>query len=191
MIQEIQISKLLVNEKNPRNITNEKLAKLKDSIIEFPEMLKLRPIVVNNDMVVLGGNMRLKACKEIGLKKVWITKAENLTKEQQQQFIIKDNLSFGVWDFEILEHNFKNDKLNDWGMDLWSDDEEIDYSVLDELELDDDITNMTKGVKRAIMVEFDLDKYDVALNLIKHFKQRGKDIGVMLINFLESEKKNK
>lgn len=191
MIEEIQISKLLVNEKNPRNITNEKLAKLKDSIIEFPEMLKLRPIVVNNDMVVLGGNMRLKACKEIGLKKVWITKAENLTKEQQQQFIIKDNLSFGVWDFEILEHNFKNDKLNEWGMDLWSDDEEIDYSVLDELELDDDITNMTKGVKRAIMVEFDLDKYDVALNLIKHFKERGKDIGVMLINFLESEKKNK
>ena len=81
-------------------------------------MLKLRPIVVNKDMVVLGGNMRLKACKEAGLKEVYILKADELTDEQQKEFIVKDNVGFGEWDWDMLANEWDTDKLEDWGLDL-------------------------------------------------------------------------
>jgi DNA modification methylase len=88
------------------------------SIKDFPEMLNLRPIVVNGDMVVLGGNMRLKACKEAGLKEVPIIKAEDLTEDQQREFIIKDNVGFGEWEWEELANNWDAEKLEDWGLDV-------------------------------------------------------------------------
>jgi ParB-like chromosome segregation protein Spo0J len=81
-------------------------------------MLNIRPIVVNADMVVLGGNMRLKACKEAGLKEVAIIKAEDLTEDQQKQFIIKDNVGFGEWDWEDLANNWDAEQLTDWGLDI-------------------------------------------------------------------------
>lgn len=81
-------------------------------------MLKLRPIVVNNEMIVLGGNMRLKACKEAGLKEVWILKADELTEEQQREFIVKDNVGFGEWDWDVLANEWNNQELEDWGLDL-------------------------------------------------------------------------
>ena len=90
----VSISQIKPNPNNPRLIKDDKFNKLVKSIKEFPEMLKLRPIVVNKDMVVLGGNMRLKACIEAGLKEVPIIKAEDLTEEQQKEFIIKDNTGF-------------------------------------------------------------------------------------------------
>ena len=99
-VQTVKISEVKSNPNNPRLIKDEKFAKLVKSIKEFPEMLELRPIVVNSDMVVLGGNMRLKACKEAGLKEVPIIKADDLTDEQQKEFIIKDNVGFGEWDCE-------------------------------------------------------------------------------------------
>jgi len=88
------------------------------SIQDFPEMLKLRPIVVNDDMIVLGGNMRLKACKEAGLKEVPIIKASNLTEQQQKEFIIKDNVGFGEWDWEQLSNEWEAEELAEWGLDL-------------------------------------------------------------------------
>ena len=97
----ININKVKTNPENPRVIKGDKFNKLVKSIKEFPEMLKLRPIVVNSDMVVLGGNMRLKACKEAGLKEVYILKADDLTEEQQKEFIVKDNVGFGEWDWDI------------------------------------------------------------------------------------------
>jgi ParB-like chromosome segregation protein Spo0J len=80
-------------------------------------MLKLRPIVVNGDMVVLGGNMRLKACKEAGLKEVYILKTDDLTEEQQKEFIVKDNVGFGEWDWDILANQWDIKELEDWGLD--------------------------------------------------------------------------
>ena len=88
----ISVSKIKANPNSPRIIKDDKFAKLVKSIQEFPKMLELRPIVVNDDMIVLGGNMRLKACKEAGLKEVPVIKASNLTEEQQKEFIIKDNV---------------------------------------------------------------------------------------------------
>ena len=81
-------------------------------------MLELRPIVVNKDMVVLGGNMRLKACEEAGIEQVPIIFADNLTEEQQKEFIIKDNSSFGEWDWDLLANEWDVDMLNDWGIDV-------------------------------------------------------------------------
>lgn len=114
----ISISKVKANPNNPRIIKDDKFEKLVKSVKEFPKMLELRPIVVNEDMIVLGGNMRLKACKEAGLKEIPIIKASELTEEQQKEFIIKDNVGFGEWDWNDLANNWEADKLNEWGLDI-------------------------------------------------------------------------
>mgnify|MGYP001552066156 CR=1 FL=1 len=113
-----KIGKVKINPNNPRIIKDDKFKKLVKSIQEFPKMLEIRPIVVNDDMVVLGGNMRLKACKEAGLKEVPIIKASELTEEEQRQFIIKDNVSGGEWDWDILANEWDADQLEDWGLDV-------------------------------------------------------------------------
>jgi len=117
-MQLINIQEVKPNENNPRFIKDYKFKKLVKSIKEFPEMLKLRPIVVNTDMVVLGGNMRLKACKEAGLKEVWVLKADDLTEQQQREFIVKDNVGFGEWDWNILGNEWNTQQLEDWGMEV-------------------------------------------------------------------------
>jgi len=117
-MQLVNIQQIRNNENNPRIIKDYKFKQLVKSIKEFPEMLKLRPIVVNSDMVVLGGNMRLKACKEAGLKEVWILKADELTEQQQREFIVKDNVGFGEWDWDVLANEWDNQQLEDWGLEV-------------------------------------------------------------------------
>ena len=118
MIEKWKVSEVKANPNNPRIIKDDKFKKLVQSIKDFPEMLELRPIVVNNDGVVLGGNMRLKACKEAGLKEVPVIKASELTEEQQKEFIIKDNVGFGEWDWEDLANNWDAEELEGWALDL-------------------------------------------------------------------------
>jgi DNA modification methylase len=118
MIEKIKISEIKRNPNNPRSIKDDKFKKLVQSIQDFPQMLELRPIIVNDDMVVLGGNMRLKACKEAGLKEVPIIKASELTPEQQAEFIVKDNVGFGEWDFDLLLNAYDSTELEAWGLDL-------------------------------------------------------------------------
>jgi len=117
-IQEVKISELKANPNNPRIIKDEKFRKLVESIKSFPEMLKLRPIVVNDDMIVLGGNQRLRACKEAGLKMVPIIRAEDLTEDQQREFIIKDNASSGEWNYDDLANDWDEVALMSWGVDI-------------------------------------------------------------------------
>ena len=119
MKQQVKISKVKGNPSNPRIIKNDKFKKLVKSIQEFPEMLKLRPIVVDEQMMVLGGNMRLKASKDAGLKEVWIDIAEGLTEEQKKEFIVKDNVGFGEWEWDMLGNEWDSSKLEDWGLDVW------------------------------------------------------------------------
>ncbi len=132
-MQLINIQEVKPNENNPRFIKDYKFKKLVKSIKEFPQMLKLRPIVVNSDMVVLGGNMRLKACKEAGLKEVWVLKADELTEQQQREFIVKDNVGFGEWDWDVLGNEWNVQQLEDWGMEV------IGFDV-DEDDLSDDFS---------------------------------------------------
>lgn len=138
----VKISEIKPNPNNPRLVKDDKFAKLVQSIKDFPEMLELRPIVVNDDMIVLGGNMRLKACKEAGLKEVPIIKASQLTEEQQREFIIKDNLGYGEWDWEMIANEWDADKLNEWGMDIPDfkgteiEAVEDDYEIPEEIKID-------------------------------------------------------
>jgi len=116
--EKVSISQVKTNPNNPRLIKDDKFKKLVSSIKEFPEMLEIRPIVVDNDNIVLGGNMRLRACKEAGLKEVHIIKADQLTEKQQREFIIKDNVGFGEWDWDDLANEWDTEELEDWGLDL-------------------------------------------------------------------------
>ena len=118
MIQKVNINNIFSNPVNPRSINNIKFKKLVKSIKEFPEMLKLRPIVVNNEMGILGGNMRYKACQELKLKEVYIIQAKDLTESQIEQFIIKDNVGYGDWEWDILANSWDIDKLEDWGVNV-------------------------------------------------------------------------
>jgi len=135
MKQQVKISKVKGNPNNPRIIKNDKFKKLVKSIQEFPEMLKLRPIVVDEDMIVLGGNMRLKASKDAGLKEVWIEVAEGLTEEQKKEFIVKDNVGFGEWEWDMLANEWDSVQLAEWGLDVWQNEDDIETT--DEFSLPD------------------------------------------------------
>jgi ParB-like chromosome segregation protein Spo0J len=126
--QLINISEVKVNPNNPRLIKDDKFRKLVNSIKEFPEMLNIRPIVVNKDMIILGGNMRYKACKEAGLKEIPII-ITDLTEEQQREFLIKDNTSGGEWDWDILANEWDTTELEDWGLNIPNYD--IDFDNID------------------------------------------------------------
>lgn len=116
--EKIKISKIKPNPENPRIIKDDKFKKLVQSIKDFPEMLDIRPIVVDKNNMVLGGNMRLRACQKAGLTEVAIIKADQLTEKQQREFIIKDNIGFGEWDWDELANNFDASDLNKWGMEV-------------------------------------------------------------------------
>ena len=117
-IRNVKLSEVKSNPNNPRIIKDDKFTKLVKSIKEFPKMLEIRPIVVNADMIVLGGNMRLKACKEAGLKEVPVIFANDLTEEEQKQFIIKDNVGFGEWDWEMIANEWDAAEIQEWGFDI-------------------------------------------------------------------------
>ena len=138
-VDKVKISEVKTNPKNPRLIKDDKFKKLVKSIQEFPQMLELRPIVVDENNIVLGGNMRLKACKEAGMKEVYIVRAENLTELQKDEFIVKDNVGFGEWDWDMLANEWDVEKIQDWGLDL-----PVDLSVT-ELEAEEDDFSVPEG----------------------------------------------
>lgn len=118
IIEKVNITDVIMNPNNPRTIKDDKFKKLVKSIKEFPEMLEVRPIVVDDDMVILGGNMRTKACISAGLKEVYIIKFSNLPEEKKKEFIVKDNVGYGEWDFDMLLEDYSKDQLLDWGLDV-------------------------------------------------------------------------
>lgn len=139
--EKVKVSKVKTNPDNPRLIKDRKFRKLVKSIKEFPEMLKLRPIVVDENNIILGGNMRYKACIEAGLKEIYIIQAKDLNEDQKKEFIIKDNVGFGEWDWDIIANDWDLGKLNDWGVDLIEfdsklDAEQDDYEEPEDIEVD-------------------------------------------------------
>lgn len=137
---EVNLSEIKSNPNNPRIIKDDKFHKLVESIKTFPRMLEIRPIVVNKDMIVLGGNMRLRACKEAGIKKVHVIFADDLTEEQQREFIIKDNVGFGEWDWAMLANEWDTDELTEWGLDIIDfDTKELPEATEDDYEIPDEI----------------------------------------------------
>ena len=146
MIKKVKISEVKPNPNNPRLIKDDKFKKLVKSIQEFPDMLNVRPIVVNKDMIVLGGNMRLKAIKEAGIKEINIDIVD-WSDNQQKEFIIKDNASFGEWDWDDLANNWDAQELTDWGLDIPNFNIEGFTDKNKELSLDDVTDSMTITLK--------------------------------------------
>jgi ParB-like chromosome segregation protein Spo0J len=169
----VKIKDIKPNPDNPRIIKDDKFKRLVESIKDFPQMLELRPIVVNSEMVVLGGNMRLKACKEAGLTEVPILKAEDLTEEQQREFIIKDNVGYGEWEWGEIANNWGAEQLKDWGLDvpLFNDDmtNNESYEGLDQLSKLDKFLNAE--LKRMFLV-YDNETFENVVNWFNN--QQGK-----------------
>ena len=183
----ISIKKIKSNPNNPRLIKDDKFAKLVTSIKEFPEMLEIRPIVVNKDMIVLGGNMRLKACIEAGLKEVPVTIVD-LSEEKQKAFIIKDNISGGEWDWNMLANEWDAEELDAWGLDVPVFATDIDYSILDGEDVSEQLEDMTNGVKKAIQIEFEAEHYEEASALVKFWREKDGYVGGMIMEYLKEEK---
>lgn len=146
-IEKVKLSEIKPNPKNPRLIKDEKFKKLVQSIKDFPQMLELRPIVVDENNVILGGNMRFKALKEAGYKEVSIVKANDLTEEQKDEFIVKDNVGFGEWDWDSLANEWDVEKLEEWGLDL-----PVDLSVAEELEAEEDDFEVPDEIQTDIVL---------------------------------------
>tara|TARA_A100001201_G_scaffold83_3_gene286 strand:+ start:2173 stop:3291 length:1119 start_codon:yes stop_codon:yes gene_type:complete len=144
----LKINELNPNINNPRLIKNDKFKKLVKSIKDFPQMLDLRPIVIDENNIILGGNMRYKACVEAGLTEIPVKIAKGLTEEQKKEFIIKDNVGFGEWEWEILSNDWNSVQLTEWGLDVWEnlDDKEPEPGLID----DDEIPEVKESkVKRG------------------------------------------
>jgi len=185
--EKIKISKIKKNPNNPRLIKDNKFHKLVKSIKEFPEMLDIRPIVVNEEMIVLGGNMRLKACQEAGLKEIPVIKASELTAKQQREFIVKDNVGFGEWDWDMVANEWDNDLLNEWGLDVWQPEKEIDYSILNEIDLDEEVNNMYQQTKKSIILEYPTELYENEVKEVyESLKKNNVDISNILLQAMQN-----
>lgn len=163
MIEEINIKLIIPHPNNPRLIKDDKFKKLVKSIKEFPEMLQLRPIIVDDNCVVLGGNMRLRACIEAGLKRVPIIKASTLTPEQQKRFIITDNVGFGEWDWDLLANDWEMVDLEDCGLDL-----PIYKELGEELPVDNE-----NEPKDKFVIEVSFETEEQRQMAYKHFIENG------------------
>lgn len=148
----IKLSSIKPNPENPRLIKDDKFYKLLESIKTFGEkMMPLRPIVIDENKIILGGNMRFKALKELGYKEVpadWIKAAKDLTEEQKKEFIIKDNVGFGSWDFDVLANEWDSDLLEGWGLDM----EDFDFDNFTELEATDDNYEEPENLKVDVVL---------------------------------------
>ena len=160
MVEYRKVTELKLHGSNPRFIKDDKFKKLVKSIKDFPEMLEKRPLVVDEDGIILGGNMRFRSCLELKMKEVPVIVAKGWTDEQKNEFVIKDNVSSGEFDFDVLANEWDIPELEEWGLDLPSfETDETDYSEKNkELDLND-----FENQKYTIKLEFTEDDY----NLIK------------------------
>jgi hypothetical protein len=162
--QMVDVKSIVPNQDNPRIIKDDKFVQLVRSIKEFPEMLQLRPIVVDENMVILGGNMRFKALLEAGYTNVPIVKIDTLTEQQKKEFIIKDNVGFGEWDWDILANEWDNELLGDWGLDVWQPSEAGNLDDLFELQGEAEAVQKFK-----ITLEYSEDDYAEITELFKKY----------------------
>ena len=190
-IQKVSISSIKENDANPRFINKHKFKKLVNSVKEFPEMLSLRPIVVDKDNIILGGNMRYKACKEIGLKEVYIIQADDLDEKKAQEFIIKDNVGFGEWDWDILANTFDNVELKDWGLDVWQPEEEVSNNTDYSLNTAEEKLNRFLDAKiKNITIPFENEEFDNVVDRLEKLllKYNCEDYRTLIYKILENEK---
>lgn len=176
-----KISELTEQPNNPRLIDTHKYEALKKSLSDFPGMLELRPIIIDEDNIILAGNMRYKACVELGYKKVPVKVIENLTDEQKKELVIKDNLAYGEWDDKIIEDKFPT-------FDDWAGRVSVDYSALDFEDLEDEIDGYESNVKKSMHIKVPGDS-EYIKSLDRHFRERKIYVGGLLLDKLRSVKR--
>jgi hypothetical protein len=170
----MKLSDIKPNPSNPRVIKDDKFHKLVKSIKDFPEMLSLRPMIIDEHSIVLGGNMRLKALQELGYKDIpdeWVMKASDLNEDQKRQFIIKDNIGFGEWEWETLANEWDVDELRDWGLDIpnYSTGHDINSMTDEDVDIEEDFDPVgTMDGKQRVVFLFDgPDEAESYLNSLK------------------------
>ena len=178
----MRISELKLNENNPRFIKDDRFEKLKKSIESFPKMMELRPIIIDENYIILGGNMRYMALKELKYNEIpanWVKHANELTEDEKKQFIIKDNVGFGDWDFDILANEWDENELTEWGLDVpVFESDDIDYSdknkEIDTNDFSDKITlkfELSSNEYQFVQLELsklDANKETALLKLLKY-----------------------
>jgi hypothetical protein len=181
------------NPNNPRVLRDDKFQKLKQSITEFPKMLSLRPMVIDENNVVLGGNMRLRALQELGFNEIdeaWVKRSSDLTEEEKKRFIIADNVAFGEWDWDTLANDWEVVDLEAWGLEIpnWSAGSELNTMNEDELDITEefDPVGTSKGLHRIIFIFDSEDKaiewYEKNNMKYDYKKFGGDDVGVWHVN---------
>ena len=179
----IEISRLNNSDYNPRVIDTFKYESLKKSITDMPDMLFVRPIIIDEDYNILAGNMRYRACIDLGYNEVYIKQVNNLSEYQKRELMIKDNISYGEWDEQMLGDNFDTSLVNDWlGKEI------IDYSALLYEDVSDEIDSLESNVKKSIHIKISGD-FNRAQELEKRFKERKIYIGGLLIDKLKEVKR--
>tara|TARA_Y100000385_G_scaffold142978_1_gene148284 strand:+ start:1875 stop:2405 length:531 start_codon:yes stop_codon:yes gene_type:complete len=163
-IQKVSISSIKENDANPRFINKHKFQKLVNSVKEFPEMLSLRPIVVDKDNIILGGNMSYKACKEIGLKEVYIIQAGDLDEKKAQEFIIKDNVGFGEWDWDVLANDWDVKELEEWGLEGFPFEEE---------EKEKELNDISDTIESSYRIEVEIENEEEQEKLYNELIEKG------------------
>jgi ParB-like chromosome segregation protein Spo0J len=191
----MKVAAIKPNPKNPRIIRDDKFKKLVASIEGFPEMMEKRPMVcvtdVDGKLFPLGGNMRLRAIQNLGMKEIpdsWVTLADEWTQEKRAEFTIKDNVSFGEFSWDDLAKEWDAEQLSEWGVDVPRFADDPDYSILDEEDTAQQLEDMANGVKKAIQIEFEAEHYEEAYELVKYWREQGGYVGGMIMEFLKAEK---
>jgi ParB-like chromosome segregation protein Spo0J len=151
-------------------------------------MLEVRPLVINDKNMVLGGNMRLKALLHLGYTEVPVDRVK-WSKKKELQFIIQDNLNFGAWDWNILANEWNTADLNEWGLKVPELPSDVDYSLLDEESLEDQLNDFESNVKKGILIEFNPEHYENAREIINFWRKNRLYVGGFLIEKLNEEKK--
>jgi ParB-like chromosome segregation protein Spo0J len=191
----MKLSQLKPNPNNPRVIKDDKFKKLVQSIEDFPEMMSKRPMVCVTDadgrLFPLGGNMRLRALQHLKMNEIpdeWVTLADDWTEEKRREFTIKDNVGFGEWDWDDLANEWDSEELEAWGLNVPEFAADVDYSILDDEDVEDQLNDMTNGVKKAIQIEFEAEHYEEAYELVKFWREQGGYVGGMIMEYLKAEK---
>jgi len=187
----VKVGKIKNNPNNPRIIKDYKFDKLVKSIKEFPKMLELRPIVVDENNVILGGNMRYKAAVKAGLTEVYAIQAEELTEKQKLEFIVKDNSNFGEWDWDMLANGWETKELKDWGLDVWQPEEsvsnETDYSINS---LDEKLDRFLDAKIKNITIPFESEEFANVVGKLEILlgRYQCEDYRALIYKIIENEK---
>lgn len=189
-IESMNIASLIEAEYNPRELTDKQYQQLKDSLLRFGV---IDPVLVNvnpeRENVIIGGHQRTKVWRDLGNETIPCIKL-NLTAEQEKELNIRLNKNTGQFDKDALNSFFDKEELIDWGFEEWEFGitDEVDYSILDEEDLDEEIDEMEGNVKKAIQIEFEKDHYEEASELVRFFREQEGYVGGMILEFLRSEK---